>query len=78
LERKQFGDLRVGILTDNVLQLRPQHLFTFLMEESALTPRGQTMLADKGGLAALRVNADHVALVAVDALRGEFDWLVHN
>ena len=47
------------------------------MEEGALAVGGQAMLADEGRLSAVGVDADHLAGVAVDALRAALQWLAH-
>lgn len=78
LKCEHFRDLCVGVLADNVLQLAPQHLLTLVMEERTFALRAQSMLADEGWLAALGVDADHVALVAVDALWAVLEGLVHQ
>lgn len=78
LEGKEFGDFGVGILADDIFEFRPEHLVAFLVEEGALTVGDKSVLTDKGWLAALRVDADHVAAVAVDALRAVLDRLAHS
>jgi hypothetical protein len=47
------------------------------VEQGALALGLEAVLADEGRLAALRVHADHVALVAVDALRAALQRLTH-
>jgi hypothetical protein len=78
LERKKFGDFSVGILADDIFELRPEHLVAFLVEEGALTVGDKSVFTDKGWLAALRVDADHVTAVAVDAFRAVLDRLAHS
>ena len=47
------------------------------MEERALALGLEAVLADESGFAALRVHADHVALVTVDALGTTLQRLAH-
>jgi hypothetical protein len=68
LHHEHLRDLCVGILADDVLQLTPLHLFAFVVEERAFAFCVEALLADEGRLSALGVDADHEALVSVDAL----------
>lgn len=47
------------------------------MEEGTLTFGGEALLADEGGFSAVCVDADHKALVAVDAVRAVLDGFTH-
>ncbi len=53
LHHEHLGDLGVGVLADDVLQLAPQHLLALVMEEGALTLGLEAVFADKGWLATL-------------------------
>jgi cytochrome c biogenesis protein ResB len=47
------------------------------MEESAFALRFQAVFAEKGRFSALGIDADHVALITVDALRAVPERFAH-
>lgn len=78
MHHEHFRDFGVGVLADDVLELTPQHLFAFVVEERAFALGLEAVLADEGRFAALRVDAKHVALVTVDALGTALERLTHT
>jgi hypothetical protein len=48
------------------------------MEQSTLTFSSKTMLTDKGWLTTISIDAYHMTLVAIDAIRTVFKWLTHQ
>lgn len=78
LHHEHLGDLRVRVLADDVLQLAPEHLLAFVVEQRAFALGLETVLTDESRLAALGGDADHVALVAVYALGTALQRLAHT
>ena len=78
LEHEHLRYFCVGILANNVLELCPLHFLAFIVEQSTLTFGCQALLADEGRFSAVGVDADHVALVTIDAVGAVFDWLAHS
>ncbi len=70
LERVKLGELGVGVVANYILQLSPGHLLTVLVEQTAAVLVGSPCLADEPWLAAVGVDADELALVAVNTLWG--------
>lgn len=77
LQLVHFWYLCVGVLADNVLQLRPLHFFTFVVEERTLALGNQTLLANESWFAAICIDADHVALVPVYTVGTVLYWFAH-
>jgi hypothetical protein len=78
LQAEHFRDLSVGVLANYVFQLTPLHFLTLFMEQGTLALGCQSVLADEGWLAAVGINADHLAWVSVDALGAAPEGFVHN
>lgn len=77
LHHEHLRDLRVWVLTDDVLQLTPKHLLALLVEQRTFAFRLQAVFADERRFTALRGHTDHVTLIPVNALRAALQRLTH-
>jgi hypothetical protein len=73
LERIKLGEFCVRIIANYILKLSPCHLLAVLVEQAATVLLTGSSLADKARLATIGVNADELALVAINTL-----WSVSN
>jgi hypothetical protein len=69
LELRKLGDLCMWIIVKNVLEFRPFHLLAVLVKQRSLLPVYHSILADKTWFSTLRVDADMLAWISIDAFR---------
>lgn len=78
LERVKLRKLGIFVFANNVFEFRPWHFFTLLVKKGTTTLADLSNVAYKSGFATLWIDTDHVAFIAINALRCSFDWFKHQ